>query len=201
MRKSGLALRSVVVFGLLVLTANLAVAEERQEDHDALRLMLKTGAEALNTRNIEALRPILNDPFFITSIDQKTFTDLGQFKSYYEHFFTGDNPPLKSIIFNPVAEIKTTFITENTGICYGTSNDMYVFKNGKSKQMNTKWTATVVKSAGSWKLANLHLAVNALDNPLLQTLREKMYLVAGAGVIVGLVLSFLIGLLRRKKVA
>jgi len=201
MKKSGLVLKSVMMLGLLALTANLAVAEERQEDHESLRLMLKTGAEALNTRNIEGLRPILNDPFFITAIDQKTFTDLGQFKSYYEQFFTGEKAPLKSITFNPVADIKTTFITENTGICYGTSGDAYVFKNGQSKQMNTKWTATVVKTSDGWKLANLHLAVNALDNPLLQTLREKMYMIAGAGVVVGLVLSWLIGFMRRKKVA
>lgn len=201
MKKSGLALKSVMALGLLILTTNFASAEERQVDHDALRLMLKTGAEALSSRNIDALGPILNDTFFITTIDQKTFSDLGQFKSYYEQFFTGDKAPLKSITFRPVANIKTVFITENAGICYGTSDDTYVFKNGKSKQMNTKWTAMVVKGAEGWKLVNLHLAVNVLDNPLLQGLREKMYMGTGLGVLVGLVLAWLICFFRRKKAA
>ena len=201
MNKSGVALKSVLALGLLILTTNFASAEERQVDHDALRLMLKTGAEALSSRNIDALGPILNDTFFITTIDQKTFSDLEQFKSYYEQFFTGDKAPLKSIAFHPVANIKTVFITENTGICYGTSDDTYVFKSGKSKQMNTKWTAMVVKSTDGWKLVNLHLGVNVLDNPLLQGLHKKLCVFAGAGVVAGLVIAWLLCFFRRKKAA
>ncbi len=189
------------VLAALVFTINIASAQENQKDHDELSRMLKIGTEALNTNNIDAFKLILNEPFFITTSNQKTFTNLDEFKSYYKDLFSGDNAPLNSLSLDPKAEIKTTFITENVGICHGTSNDTFVFKDGKAKKMLTKWTATVVKSNGNWKLANLHLAVDAFNNPMLEALLQKVYLGFGVGFLVGLVFLWVVMFFTRKNAA
>ena len=201
MRRMKYFLKCIGILIILVFTVNLASAQERQGDHDVLRRMLKIGTEALNTGNIDAFKGILNEPFFITTSNQKTFTDLNGFKSYYNDLFSGPNAPLKSLSLDPKAEIKTAFITENVGLCYGTSNDTFVFKNGKSKKMLTKWTATVVKNNNDWKLANLHLAIDAFDNPMLKSLQGIIYLASGISFFVGLIFLWAVMFFIRKNAA
>ena len=201
MRKIWTFLKCIGILSVLVFTVNFASAQESEKDHDVLRQMLRIGTEALNTGNLDAFKTILNEPFFITTSNQKTFTDLSGFKSYYEELFSGSNAPLKSLNLDPKAEIKTTFITENVGICHGTSNDTFVFKNGKAKKMITKWTATVVKNNDNWKLANLHLAVDAFDNPMLESMRQAVYLAGGIGFVVGLIFLWIIMFFTRKNAA
>ena len=201
MKKMWAFLKCVGILGVLVLTINFAQAQESEKDHAVLRQMLKIGTEALNTGNIDAFKRILNEPFFITTSNQKTFTDLNGFKSYYNDLFSGPNAPLKSLSLDPKAEIKTAFITENVGLCYGISNDTFVFKNGKSKKMLTKWTATVVKNNNDWKLANLHLAIDAFDNPMLKSMQETIYLASGISFFVGLIFLWAVMFFIRKNAA
>ena len=174
-----------------------AQVEPRHEDHEALRAILKVAGNALNTRDINSLAPVLSEKFIITSVDQQTFTDLAAFNAYFQGFFEGEKPPLKSIEFNPKADALTEFIGENVGLARGTSNDIYHFSSGTAKEMTTRWTATVVKENGAWKLANLHLGVNVLDNPLIKTAKISFYWVGGVSFLIGLVLGFVLRRQRR----
>src|SRR5213593_2342318 len=105
---------------LLVAGAGSARVEERQQDHDELRAMLKTATEALNSKNVDALAPLFYSKVSITTVDQKVFTTLADFKSYFESLYSGEKAPLKSIAFQPAADALTEFIGENIGISHGT---------------------------------------------------------------------------------
>lgn len=175
----------------------LAQSEERHEDHEVLRQVLRTVTHSLNSRDVDALGPVLHSKFAITSIDQQVFTDLPAFKNYFNHFFEGEKPVLKSIEFNPRADALTEFIGENVGLSHGISNDKYHFSNSKVKEMTTRWTATVIKEGNAWKLANLHLGVDFANNPLIETTKHSLYWVGGASLLIGLLLGFVVGKQRR----
>ena len=166
--------------------------EKRHDDHQQLRAMLATVAEALNSRNVDALAPLLSGKFSIVTMDQKRFTSLPEVKGYFEGFFKGDKPLLKKVSFKPSADALTEFLSQDVGVCHGTSQDTYDFTDGDTRTMNSRWSAVVVKERGTWKLASLHVGVDLMDNPVLSALKDSLYKAAGAGLLAGLLLGFLL---------
>jgi ketosteroid isomerase-like protein len=171
-------------------------AQDRKADHDELRAMLRTATEAMNTRNINALAPLMHEKFSITTVDQRLFTNLNEFEAYFNGLF---GATLKSATFNPTADALTEFVGENIGLSHGTSSDTFVFADGESRQMNSRWTATLYKDNGKWKVLNIHIGTDLLDNPVVGALKSLLYKIGiGAG-LAGLVLGVILGRIMRKR--
>jgi hypothetical protein len=67
--------------------------------------------------------------------------------------------------------------------------DTYDFSDGDTRTMASRWSAVVVKKGGKWKLASLHIGVNAFDNPVLSALKDGMPKIGAIGAVIGLVLG------------
>jgi hypothetical protein len=155
----------------------------------------------MNSRNIDAMAPLFHDKLSITTVDQKVFTNLNDFKSYFNGLFTSDRAPLKSITFNPAADALTEFVSEDIGFVHGASTDTYAFADGDTRVMTSRWTATLYKDAGKWKILNVHIGADLFDNPVITALKSWLYKVGvGAGV-AGLLLGFGLARLMRRKPA
>jgi len=170
-----------------------------EQDHEELRLLLRSARDAANAKNFDALKPLFYEKFTITTVDQKVFTNLEDFKGYFASMFTGDKAPLKSITFNPEADALTEFIGDNIGISHGTSTDTYAFTDGDTRTMTSHWTATLIKDNGKWKILNLHFGTNLLDNPVVATMKSSLYKVGGIAGIVGLLIGFVLAWLMRRR--
>lgn len=191
------------IFGFVTLVVVVigAQAQDPEQVHNELRAMLKTVTEAMNSRNIDAMAPLVHGKFSITTVDQQVFTNLDAFKTYFNSLFTGDRPPLKSITFNPTADALTEFVADNVGFVHGASTDTYVFADGDTRVMTSRWTATLVKDNDKWKILSVHIGVNLFDNPVITALKNWIYKVGvGAGVAAGL-LGFALGRLTRRNPA
>jgi hypothetical protein len=170
-----------------------------EQDHEQLRALLKTAKEAVNAKNFEALKPLFHEKFSITTVDQKVFTNFDDFKAHFATLLTGTNAPLKSITFNPEADALTELVGNNIGLSHGSSTDTYVFSDGDTRTMNSRWTATLIKDNGKWKILNLHIGANILENPVTEAAKGYIYKVGlGAG-IGGLLLGFIIAWVLRGK--
>jgi hypothetical protein len=184
---------------IALLIASSAFAQQREQDHEELRAMLKTATEAMNTRNFDALVPLFHNTFSITTVDQKLFTNLAEFKAYYESLYNGENAPLKSIVFKPEADALTEFVGENIGLSHGTSTDTYNFSDGDTRVMASRWTATVIKDNGKWKIVNLHIGANLFDNPVVSAVKSYAYKAGiGAG-LGGLIVGFAVAWMLKGK--
>lgn len=187
---------------ITLLIAGSAFAEDREQDHEQLRAMLKTATEAMNSKNPDALAPLFHSKFSITTVDQNLFTSLSEFKAYYDGLYNGEQAPVKSIIFKPEADALTEFIGDNVGISHGFSKDTYIFSDGETREMTSRWTATVFKENGKWKIINLHIGTNLFDNPVVSSLKSYLYKAGiGAGIgglIVGFAFAWLLKGSRRK---
>jgi ketosteroid isomerase-like protein len=175
-------------------------AQDREKDHEELRALLRNAREAVNAKNFDALKPLFHEKFSITTVDQKLFTNFDDFKKEFTTLFSGDNAPLKSITFNPEADALTEFVGDNMGLSHGISTDTYTFSDGDTRTMKSRWTATLIKDAGKWKILNLHVGANILDNPVTEAAKgyvSKAGIGAGLG---GLLLGFILAwFLRGKK--
>jgi hypothetical protein len=86
----------------------------------------------------------------------------------------------------------TRFIDENTGVCYGSTKDTYTLKSGEVVTMTNRWSATVVKENGEWKVALAQVGTDFLNNPVLDraaAFAKKLAVGAGVG---GLVLGIIL---------
>ncbi len=183
----------------MALVAANAMAEDRQQDHDELRQILKTATDAMNSKNLDALAPLFYSRFSITTVDQKLFTNLADFKAYYEGLYSGANAPLKSIMFKPEADALTEFIGDNIGLSHGTSTDTYTFSDGDTRVMTSRWTATVFRENGKWKILNLHIGADLLTNPVVSTLKSYIYKVGIGSGLGGLIVGFAVAWFLRGK--
>lgn len=185
---------------LAVVTLGLAAPtfaeEKRGQDHEQLRTLLKLGAEALTTRKVEPMLPYLHPEFVVVTVDNRKLKGVTELQQYWNEVFNGKTPLLKSMVSRPEADQLTTFLDDNSGIVYGTSNDRYTFVDGDVRDMSTRWSAVVQKDGKIWKLVSIHFSTNVLNNPVVDAAKsaaKRAAIIAAAfGLAVGLVIGFLL---------
>jgi ketosteroid isomerase-like protein len=177
-----------------------AATEERHEDHEALRALMKKAVEALNTRNFDLIAPSLHKNFTIITVDNRKFSSLDEFKTYWSGLFTGPGAVLKQIEARPQADALTQFLDADTGVTHGSSSDVYHFSDGSVRTMNSRWTVVVEKDPDGWKIAKAHFSANLLDNPVLEAVKTTVYQAAIGGLVVGLIVGAgIVALLKRRR--
>jgi ketosteroid isomerase-like protein len=188
-----------ILLGMIVgFFFNFAWADTEQ-DHQALRNLRTQAAEALNANNFAQIEPLLAKNFTLVTVDNHKFTNIQDFKAYWNGLFHDKGAILKNIKVDPQADALTNFLTPDVGIVYGVSDDTYNFTDGDTRQMNTRWTAVVKKEADGWKLVSVHFSSNILDNPVLTAAKKMSYWYATGGLIVGLIIGILGMMLFRRR--
>ena len=118
--------------------------------------------------------------------------------------FRGDGARIISLKTEPKADISTRFLSDDVGICYGTSKDTYKMKSGEVVAMNVRWSATVAKVGGEWKVATAHFGTDFMRNPVLDGVMsywKKLTIIAcTAAILTGVIAGWLLGR-RGKKVS
>ena len=71
--------------------------------------------------------------------------------------------------------------------------------DGRSFDMAGRWTATMIKEDGQWKLLAIHSGTNFLDNPVLNAVEKSTVYTGGGGLAVGLAVGFLVGFFVRRR--
>ena len=164
-----------------------------------MRALLVRGAETLNSRNFDAIAPSVDSGFTIITVDNQKHVGLDAFKKYYLGLFDGPNALLAKFETRVTADEETRFVDANTGVTYGTSQDTFHFKDGEVRTMQTRWSAVTKKDTGGWKLVNVHLSANVLDNPVLDATKSFSKKLVALGVVIGLVVGgLLVAFLRRR---
>ncbi len=185
------SLALILALGCASLVA-FAADDPREADHMALRALRDKVTTAINTQDLKALSSCFAKEFAFTTVTQAILTNEAQVQAFFNRMFRSDGALVTAMKTEPTADILTRFIDANTGICYGSTKDTYTMKSGKTVEMNLRWSATVVKENGEWKVALAHVGTDFLNNPVTEGLTafaKKVGIGAGLG---GLLLGFLL---------
>ena len=192
-----LSLAFVVMSSIQSSTVAFAAAAVHEADHVALRALRDKAATAINTQDIKALASCFAKDFVFTAVNQTVLTNEAQMQDFFDRMFKSSDALVTSLKSEPTADILTRFVDANTGVCYGSSKDTYTMKSGEVVEMNVRWSATVVKENGEWKVALAHVGTDFLNNPVLdgaKALLKKVGVGAGVGgLLVGGILGVMIG--------
>jgi hypothetical protein len=70
--------------------------------------------------------------------------------------------------------------------------------DGRSFDVDGRWTAVSIKDNGEWKLLAVHTGTNFLDNPVLNAIEKSVVWFALGGAAGGLLVGFVAGRLFRR---
>src|SRR5439155_18115099 len=202
MRKTPM-LVAVVLAGILLAPARAQQGKPAPEDpaHEELRTLRKQLVEAINKNDIDSLLTHLDKDVVVTWMNGEVSRKPAGVREYIERMTKGDNRQVTSYTTEAEAD-DLTHLYGDTGVVYGHSKDHFVLTDGRNLDVDTRWTASLVKKDGKWLVSAFHASTNMFDNPVLHiAVRRTAIMVGGVAVIVGILVGFLIARLIQKRPA
>jgi ketosteroid isomerase-like protein len=170
--------------------------------HEELRAVLGVFVTSVNTGEYDKMLPILSENIRATPIDQEFLTSRTEVSAYFQKWF-GKGGYLKKLEIKMTPSAPTELSADKSwGIVHGTGVEKYILSDGRAYDLNTRWTSVLVKEEdGHWRVRDIHIATNFLDNPILTEAEHALGKVTAIGGGIGLTLGLLIGWLfgRKKK--
>lgn len=191
----------VSLVSLLFALPALATEEADHEIHQELRGILGTVQNAVNSGNYDAMLPVLSKDIEATTITQEVMTGHQEVSAYFKKWF-GPGGFLKKLQMQFTADALTELSADKTwGVVRGSAIESYTLADGRTYDMKSRWTATVVKEAdGKWRLRTIHFGTNFLDNPILDAAKQAVVKYAAISGVAGLLVGGFLGfLLARRK--
>lgn len=188
-----------LVLSMLLASPSFADTQENQADHDALRKLKADAVTAVNNRDYAAMHKFMYQPFMATLITQNNFTDSGKLKDYFESLYTRDALRMKEVSIAAEADDLSQIYQGTFAVTKGSTKEHYVLADGRSFDMDGRWTAVSIKDNDEWKLLAVHTGTNFLDNPVLNAIEKSVMWVGLIGAAGGLILGFVAGWFFKKR--
>ena len=189
----------LIILFLFASTAHGAT-EPDHEIHNDLRGLLRNVEQAIETHQYDELEQYFDPALRITTINQEFISKRPQIKEYFNKWF-GAGRYLKNLKMQLTPDDLTELYCNKTiGIVRGSGKENYTLSDGRHFDMDTRWTATVIKNSdGKWRILSLHIGTNFLDNPIYNDTKRVILYTAIGSFIAGVVLTLLISRLAKRK--
>jgi ketosteroid isomerase-like protein len=188
--------RSLVALGMVLVLMSSGRAQAAEEDptHDELRALMKEFIEVYNSGDLDKVATYLEDSVVITWQNAHVDKSPQEVKAFCETMIKGPNRIVDKSSISPAADALSLLYNDGqTAIAYGHSNDHYKLTSGTEFDQLTRWSATLIKREGQWKVASVHISTNMFDNPVLNLAVKTTALWSGGlGGGGGMILAFLI---------
>ena len=167
--------------------------------HQQLRQLRDGLLAAMNKGDVEAALTYLDTNCVITWHNAEVSRGHQGVRDYYNRVMTGPNRIVDSFHCDVKVDELTSLYGENTGICFGSSDEQFKLANGRNLNVRGRWTATLIKENDKWLVASLHVSTNLFDNVMLDLAKRSLGVVGAVCFAVGLLIGWLISR-RRKRV-
>lgn len=176
--------------------------DQAKATHDELREVLAGVTKAIKEKDVDGLIAFLHPDVVVTTQDnkeQKAIRKHAGVRDFLSRMVSGPKAVIKTFEPNPTADEETILYDGDFGVAYGSSKDHYVLADGTAYDLPSRWSATLVKHDGKWKVASLHFSMNLFENPALDAATKLMYIVGGIAAAVGFVLGLIVMKLLSRK--
>lgn len=118
--------------------------------------------------------------------------------AYVRGMFRGQKALIQTYTATPTVD-SVVSVGPDATVASGTSTDRLLLSSGAEMNLQTTWTATLVRREGAWQIASLHLSTNMLDNPIIGKMKTTFYLVGLFGFVMGISLGAGVMLVLRRR--
>jgi len=198
------------VWLLLVMVATLPTARLAAQDktqsakeqlaHKELRAMRDDMIDAVKKYDLDRVLTFLDDDVEVTWQNSEVSRGPEEVRAYCLRMMKGPNRILESIDANPTVDAPAQLYGDDTAVAYGISKDHFKLTDGRDFEVDSRWSATVVKKNGQWKIVSFHMSANMFDNPVMWIVVKRIAIWTGiAAGIGGLLLGFIAARLLRRR--
>lgn len=181
------------LFALLLLIPLFTYAQAPEDPaHAELRTMRDGLLAAMNKGDIEAQLPFLHPNVVITWHNAEVSRGTDGVRAYLQKQFSGPTKQVDKFSVEAKVDELSILYGGDTAIAFGSADEKFVLKSGRTFALTGRWSATMVKENGKWLIANLHASDNIFDNPLLNQFKGIMPWVGGSSLIMGMLLGWLV---------
>lgn len=171
---------------LLFLLGALATTQAAEDPaHEELRTLRTQLLDAVVKGDIDRVTQHVHPNVVVTWQNSEVCRGRQGLKDF---FIEQGKDSFKGYKLPPTPDELTIFHGGNTGVSFGQTIAEYKLL-GKSYELKSRWTATLVKENGVWLLAAYHLSMNVLDNPILGAAKNALYVGIGAALVGGILLG------------
>lgn len=184
------------VLALQLLPAEVFAQTDSQSETD-LALSL---ARAISASDFVRAGEMLTPDAVVTFQNGDSVVGRDAIERYVKGLFAGKGALIQAYAGEPVVK-SVTEVDAQSKVLAGTSTDTLTLSSGAPMVIETRWTATVVRRDGAWKIASLHLSTNMLDNPVIEKMKMTSYLLGAFGLVMGLTLGLGLMIILRRRAA
>ena len=172
-----------------------AVAPEPSVEqlHDELRALRAAMEKALNEGDVDGLVEHVTPDVVFTTMNGDVVRGADAVREYYTRMMKGEDRVVDSVTAHFEPDALSILYGRHMAVAFGSTDDHYELAGGRTFDIAARWTATLVRRAGAWKIAAFHYSTNMFDNPILQAQRSFLIKVAIAAVLLAFVVALLIG--------
>lgn len=178
--------------------------------HNSLRQVRDQIMESWQHRDIDAVLSHVDPNIVVTWQDGAVNRGPDAIRAFYKEMLVGEQSVLADIQSTLTVDTLSILHGSDTAIAYGSVHDNMTFRHpvgasllgaGKMLALDSRWTATLVRKEGEWKLASYHVSANLFSNPVMDLVSKGAARVGGLiGFVSGAVVVLLFGwLLRRRR--
>jgi ketosteroid isomerase-like protein len=179
--------------------AETTAVKADEDTHNELRAMREALTKAVFDGDVNAQLERVHDNVVVTWQNNEVVRGKDGLNEYLEEINGGNERVFQGYKVPPTADDLTLLYGGDAAIAFGSSTPHYKL-GGMEFDLENRWTATLVKDDGTWKIAAYHVSGNILDNPVLDVAKRSLYWIGGSGVLVGLLLGAILSwLMKRRK--
>jgi ketosteroid isomerase-like protein len=178
--------------------------------HDELRRMRDEMLAAWDRRDIDRVLAHVDPNVVVTWQNGEVSRGPDAIRRFYKEMFEGEGSILSNLKSTLTVDDLSILHGPDTAIAFGSIHDEFTFKRplastaaigaGNTLALTSRWTATVVRKAGEWKLASYHVSANVFSNPVQDLAVKAASRVGGiVGFVIGAVIVWLIGWAIRRR--
>ena len=186
---------------MLLATVVLPAAAQTPEEealHNELRALKERLTDALNRNDIDAALLETAPNVVFTAMNNDVAHGHDELKAYFERMMKGDSRIVDELKVSFEPDQLSTIYGGTNAIAVGSSKAHFKLAQGLEFDVDGRWTADLVKEGDKWQLSAIHYSVNMFDNPLLNNAKNLAWMVGAGAALVGLIVGFFIGRLRRR---
>jgi ketosteroid isomerase-like protein len=170
-----------------------------EKTHEELRALRDGLIRATNDSNVDALLGLLHPNVVVTWQNAEVSRGREGVRAYLARMMSGPNPIVARFQTNPTVDELTILHGGDTGIAFGSSSDRFELTDGKSFDLNGRWSATMVREDGRWLVASFHASTNLFDNPVLKMATKYAVWAGVGGLVVGALLGLVVAVVLRRR--
>jgi ketosteroid isomerase-like protein len=184
--------------------APAVMSPDVEATHAALRALRESLLDAWTHRDMDALLAHVDPNVVVTWQNGEVSRGPEGIRKFYNEVMVGPNRLISDISSSLTVDELSILHGDNTAIAFGSIHDDFtlsrgiarsaVLSSGDKFSLDSRWTATIVRKDGQWKLASYHVSVDAFSNPILSkavAVAKQAAIIAGiVGLLLGAILTW-----------